>query len=230
MAKIATGQPKLPNETNRITLIGRTGTGKTVAGLWHLSNQNLERPWVILNFKNDEHIDSIPYCQEIDFDYVPDKKDRGIFILRPLPGDMDGAGSPLEVYLWKLWARENVGLFCDETFMIGVNNKAFNAILTQGRSKRIPVIACTQRPCRITLFAFSEASYIQVFDLNDFRDIDTVEGFVPLDWDKEKPLAPHQSWYYEVGSNRLFRFNPVPAMPEILTVFESKLHRKWVRI
>lgn len=224
--------PRFPGRSNRTVLIGRTGTGKTVAGLFHLSNQDLEMPWVVLNFKNDEHIDSIPNTQDIGFDYVPGKKDRGLFILRPLPPDMIGSireKSKLEKYLWKIWERGRCGIFCDETFMVG-SNDAFDTCLTQGRSLRIPMILCTQRPVWITRFAFSEASFIQVFDLNDRDDIARVESFVPVDWDNEKPLGPHQSWYYEIDRNLIYRFNPVPPMKETLKTFESKLHRKWVRL
>jgi hypothetical protein len=224
--------PKLPTDKNRTILVGRTGTGKTVAGLWHLSNYDLSRPWVVLNFKNDEHIDSIPNTVEIDFDFVPGKKDKGLFILRPLPTDMKPSrleASRLETYLWKIWARENCGVFCDEGFMVGQND-AFDALLTQGRSKHIPMIVCTQRPVWLSRFCFSEATFIQVFDLNDIRDIQTIEGFVPLEWDREVPLGPHQSWYYEIDSNRIFRFNPCPDINELRKRFATKLHRKWVLI
>lgn len=225
-------QPQMPGPSNRTVLIGRTGTGKTVAGLWHLSNQNLERPWVVFNFKNDEHIDSLPNTRDIDFDYVPTKKDHGLFIIRPLPSDMKprkSEPSRLETYLWQLWARENIGIFFDELFMVG-SNDACDSCLTQGRSKKIPMIMCTQRPVWVTRFAFSEASYIQVFDLNDDDDIQRVESFVPLDWDRESKLEKHQSWYYEIDRNLLFRFNPVPNMDAIRKTFEEKLYRKWVSI
>lgn len=214
-----------------MVLVGQTGTGKTVAGLWHLSNQNLERPWVVLNFKNDEHIDSIAHTQEIDFNYVPSKKDHGLFILRPLPWHckrMRGnEPSTLENYLWKVWYREDMGIFCDETFMIGTNNDAFEALLTQGRSKLVPMICCTQRPVMISRFCFSEASFIQVFDLIDDRDIDTVEGFVPIDWDEYAPLGEHESFYFDVSRKQIYRWKPVPSMTEIRKVFKAKLHRKW---
>jgi hypothetical protein len=194
----------------------------------------LEKPWIIFNFKNDEHIDSIPYTQEIGFDYIPAKRDRGVFIIRPLPSDMrrprPGELSPLEKFFWQLWARENIGIFLDEGFMVGVNNDGFDSNLTQGRSKRIPMIICTQRPAWISRFCFSEASFIQVFDMTDDRDILTVEGFVPLDWNRETPLKDHQSWYYKVSNKQLVRFNPCPNMDETLKVFEKKLHRKWWRI
>ena len=218
-------EPRLPGDGNRTVIIGRTGTGKTVSGLWLLSEQDLEKPWIVLNFKNDEHIDSIKNTREIDYNYIPAKDDAGLFILRPLPRD----GKLLEAYLWKIWERENCGIFCDEASMVG-SNDAFDACLTQGRSKRIPMILCTQRPVWITRWAFSEASFIQVFDLNDQRDIDTVESFVPIDWEQELELKPHYSWYYEIDRNKIFKFKPCPPMPELRKRFAEKLYRKWVKI
>lgn len=222
-------KPKLPGVSNRTIIIGRTGTGKTVAGLWHLSRQDMSMPWVVLNFKNDEHIDSIRNTTEIGFDWTPNKHSRGLHILRPIPPDAKGNPSALEVFLWKIWEHENIGVFCDEMSMIG-NNDACDACLTQGRSKRIPFIGCTQRPAWVTRYAFSEASFIQVFDLNDARDIQTVESFIPIEWDEEIPLKAHQSWYYEIDRAKLFRLNPVPAMTTTRRVFEQKLYRPIVRI
>jgi hypothetical protein len=226
-------QIKLPGKNDRIVMIGRTGTGKTVAGLWHLSNQDLNRPWVILNFKNDEHIDSIPNTTDIDYDFIPGKNDRGLFILRPLPSHMKrprpGVLSPLESYFEKIWSREEIGVFVDESFMLG-DNDMVDACLTQGRSKEIPMILCTQRPAWVTRFAFTEASFIQCFDLTDSDDIRRVESFVPLDWDDEPALKKHQSYYYHVDTKYLVRLNPVPPMKDTLKVFDEKLFKKWPRI
>jgi hypothetical protein len=217
---------RLPDRRSRTVVIGRTGTGKTVAALWHLSNYSLVQPWVIFDFKNDEHIDSIENIQHIDFDYIPSKKDDGIFCLHPLPSQQ----AEVEKYLWKLWARENVGVFCDETFMMGKNNDAFDTLLTQGRSKEVPMILCTQRPVWISRFAFSEASFIQIFDLNDARDIQNIESFTPLSWDEESPLQEHESFYYDIAKDTLIRLRPVPPMKEIRKAFAEKLRPKRVRI
>src|SRR5258708_4807089 len=167
------GQPKkqvtLPNNRERTVCVGRTGTGKTVAGLWHLSNYDLNRPWMIFNFKGDEHIESIERARYVDVGFVPSKKDRRIFIVTPSPYDLQGSAkerSKVDQHLLALWERQNVGIFIDEAFVVG-NSPALVLCLTQGRSKRIPMILCTQRPVWVTRFAFSEASYIQVFDLND---------------------------------------------------------------
>jgi hypothetical protein len=224
---------RLPNNSDRLICLGRTGTGKTIAGLYHLSNYDLDsRPWVLLDFKNEEHFDEIENLPEINFDYIPSKKDTGLFRLRCTPFDARGTVARLsrvDAYLVKLWEREEIGIFADECYMLG-NSEALNLCLTQGRSKRIPMILCSQRPAWISRFAFSEASFIQVFDLNDARDIDTVESFVPIEWDKEKPLKKHQSFYFDIGDDSVVRLNPVPSMRELKKVFAQKLVKHRVRL
>lgn len=223
---------RLPNNSQRTVIVGRTGTGKTVAGLWHLSNYSMMRPWIVLNFKDDEHIESINKAQHIDFDFVLDKKDEGLFVLRVLPPDTQGTlktESRLERFLWKIWERGNCGLFVDECFSIGQND-AFDSILTQGRSKRIPVIGCTQRPVWVTRFLFSEADFIQVFHLNDERDRNTVEGFTPLVSEDFEQLGKHESYYYDIAENELAKFKPCPPMSATRLIFDEKLPRRRVRI
>ncbi len=224
-------QFRLPQNKDRIINVGRTGTGKTVAGLWHLSNFEFDsRPWVIIDFKNDEHIQDIENLQESDFSYIPTKKDDGIFVVHPTPDDCVGKGSAMSEYFTKLWERENIGIFIDEAYVIGPNNTGMNLCLTQGRSKRIPMILNTQRPVWVSRFGFSEASFIQAFHLNDDRDKDTVSGFTPIAPDDFETLKEHQSFYYDVAKHNLVRLNPVPDMDAILEVFDGKLRKKRQRI
>lgn len=222
--------PKLPSQTQRTVITGRTGTGKTVAGLWHLSNYDLRKPWLLINFKNDEHIESIEKAQHIDLDFKPSKKNSGLLIVNPTPLDAKSTRlerSPLEKLLWRIWAWENFGIFCDEGFLLG-NNEAFDACQTQGRSKRIPMITCTQRPVWITRFAFSEADFVQAFDLNDDSDKDRVTEFTPLEVEDFNALGKHESFYYDIGEDELVKFKPVPDMDATRAVFDSKLERKMV--
>jgi hypothetical protein len=222
---------RLPKLSDRLVSCGRTGSGKTVGGLWHLSNFNVGIfPWILVDFKNDENIDEIENVQDVGFDFLPGKKDVGLFRLRCTPYDVEGSTkerSKLDSLLIRVWQRGDCGLFIDEAYIIG-NSEALNLCYTQGRSLRIPMITNTQRPVWCSRFAFSEASFIQCYDLTDYGDIGRVEEFIPLDWDDQLPLQKYQSFYYDVAEKKLARLNPVPPMKEIAAVFAEKLPQRRV--
>jgi len=208
---------RLPKSTQRIAIIGRTGSGKTVAGLWHLSNANFSvKPWIVFDYKTDEHINSIEGAEHIDLSFIPKKK--GIYIVHPLPSQE----SEVTDYLWKLWAKENIGIYIDEGYMLG-NNPAFEGCLTQGRSKHIPMIV-TQRPNWISRFVFSESDFYQIFHLNDKRDRKTVESFVPANLNLRLP--DYHSYYYDVGRNSMVVFSAVPDAQKTVDKINEGLQPK----
>lgn len=218
---------ELPNSSDRTMCVGRTGTGKTIFGLWLLSLQAIDKmPWIVVDFKGEEQLDKIPNTREIDFRFVPGKDDTGLFILRCTPFDVENG--ELDKYLIKIWERENCGIFIDECYILG-NSKALNLCLTQGRSKHLPMILCSQRPVYCSRFCFSEASFIVIFDLNDDRDMDVIEGFTPLDYSEESELEKHQCFFYDVSENEIVRFNPV-SMKKMEQRFEEKLPERRIRI
>lgn len=216
--------PRFPTNSQRITITGPTGTGKTVAGLYHLSLRDFSRdPWIIYDFKGDEHIahlEDAGLAQEEDLTFVPKKKHRGIFIVRPLPHQKD----EVEEQLWKLWNREHAGLWIDEGYM--VRNDAFNAILTQGRSKKIPVIMHYQRPVRMSEFAVSESQFFQVFPTNDERDQERIDEFTnsKINWelDFESRYPSFSSYYFDVGKRSLHIFTPVPRPSKSIEAIASQ--------
>jgi hypothetical protein len=217
-----TNKIRLPNSTHRLAVVGRTGSGKTVASVWHLSNQPIEKmPWVIFDFKTDELINSIKEAEHVNVGFIPKKP--GLYIVHPLPSESDA----VESYLWKLWERQRIGIYVDEGYMMG-NSEGFDACLTQGRSRHIPMIVCTQRPAWITRFVFSESDFYQVFSLNDKRDRKTIESFVPVTLDDRLP--DFHSHYYDVGKNQLYRFSPVPSEDEILSSIAARIPRRMKRI
>jgi hypothetical protein len=145
---------------------------------------------------------------------LPKAKQPGLYIAHPHPTQTE----ELEAMLWRIHAQGGIGLFVDEGYLIGRDSPAFQAILTQGRSKRIPVIMLTQRPSWVTRFAFSEADIIQLYQLTDRRDLLTVKQFMPLPIEEPLP-APYHSWWWDNARNYRAILSPVPGKNEILDTF-----------
>jgi hypothetical protein len=218
MAKIIPidGGIRLPGPRDRVTIVGRTGSGKTQAGVWHLSNASFDaRPWIIVDPKRDDTVAKIEGAEEIE---LTDKKlptHPGIYTVHPLPHQAD----ELDAFFMRVWERENIGLYCDEGYMCA-DGSGFLACLTQGRSKRIPMIILSQRPVSVSRFCFSEASFFQCFHLNDKRDKQTVRNFAPI---PETGMPDFWSWYYDVSKNKMYKLKPVPSADVTLEYIITKL-------
>src|ERR1700751_6052757 len=51
---------RFPKPTQRTVILGATGSGKSVFGLWVLSYMNFEdMPWVIVDYKGDDLLEEI---------------------------------------------------------------------------------------------------------------------------------------------------------------------------
>lgn len=208
---------QLMKTKHRHVILGRTGSGKSQYGFWTLGQMPFDRdPWVIVDYKRDELINGVDRIREIGVGEVP--KHAGIYKVHPL-ADVDDIA--VEKWLWKIHARENIGLFADEGYMLP-DKGAFRAILTQGRSKKIPVICCSQRPVWLSRFAFSEASFITAFHLNDIRDQQTVQAFTPKGFIGER--LPHfHSRMYDIDRDLVFNMLPVPEADVIQQQIHDRL-------
>jgi hypothetical protein len=154
---------------------------------------------------------------EINLTAKPPHK-PGLYVVRPIGAQEEA----VENFLWKIHAQENIGLYIDEGYMLDARSQAMTAIMTQGRSLKIPVIILSQRPVWISRFVVSEADFLQVFRLNDDRDYQTLRAFIPYDVSgKLRSLPEFHSIYYDMGKDRLTVFTPVPDRDTILATFEA---------
>lgn len=207
---------RLPGDNQRHSIVGATGSGKSQNAMWHLSHRNFHlMPWLIYDYKMEESINAIEGARHIGLDEIPSKP--GVYVVHPRPDQEE----EVERQMWAIWERGNTGVYVDEGYMVGRNNPAFRAMLTQGRSKRIPMIVLSQRPVYMDRFVFTESEFFQVFRLQHRKDIENVQQFIPQKIDQRLP--EYYSYYYDVGKNELVILKPVPDIETILGTFERRL-------
>jgi len=209
---------RFPGGDDRTVCIGATGSGKTTCGTWLLSHMRFDvRPWCIIDFKREALFDDVgsPPLVPLTLASLPKRKNT-VYLLTPRPDEEE----QLERWLWRVWEKENIGLFIDEAALMP-DGPAWQAILQQGRSKRLPCIICTQRPVMVKRAVFSEASFFAVYRMQDRRDYRVVEGFVPADL--SMPLPEHHWRYYDVAKNRLLSMSPVPPPDDVADMLNRRL-------
>jgi hypothetical protein len=215
---------RLPNGTQRASVMGHTGSGKTHLSMWLLSHANFHKqPWVIVDYKYDDFFRRLNRevyrgITEIDVhSKVP--RSPGLYVMHPLPTEHD----ELNDFLMRVWSRERVGLFFDEGHMLpkAPRYPSVPTLLTQGRSKRIPIIMVTQKPSWVSQFAFSEADFFSVFHMNDWRDRQRVMEFVPVDL--EHDLPERHSYWHDVARRDTKVLLPLPDRDTILSTFKRRV-------
>jgi hypothetical protein len=219
---------RLPALDQRVTINGRTGSGKTVFGAWLLSEAEFDKqPFVIVDFKNEKLFNAVDRIRDLDFNEMP--KHPGVYKLHVEEGEDDR----LNGFLSALWRRGKIGVFIDEGHLMPEDELPYRKLLVTGRSRGIPVYTLTQRPVWVSRYAFSEADYYSLFSLHDKRDRDTVRNFTPDDhpeWKTETRLPPYHSRWYDAGADYSAIMKPAPHPDKIVARFNARLKpkQKWV--
>jgi len=221
---------RLPDKSQRLVVIGKTGEGKSTVGLYFLCQMDWdETPYVFVDIKGDDLFAKIlkacgKTIKRIDYNTVPTK--GGLYYLKVDMFDMEG----LEQWLVKVYQQGNVGLFIDEGYAIPKMSKAFTAILTQGRAKNIPVIVLYQRPVYMSKFAIAQADFFVCLNQNMQSDKELTYEYVPLDLDYKghrinvlTTLPRYCFLYYDVAESEIQFFKPVPHPNNIVKMFKDRL-------
>lgn len=214
---------RLPGDTERHAIVGTTGSGKTVFGLWCLAQRNFdEKPWIIVDFKADDMIAKIPKLEQVRIDQAVPKR-KGLYVVRPSVSDVDDGA--VTQYFFDIWEKENTGVFIDEGYMLPPRDKGLRTLLTQGRSKHIPMINLSQRPAFVSPWLLSESEFKSVFYLEHPADIERMNQYMPDV--KPQELPDHYSYWYQREGRELRRMSPCPNESDILSMFERRRVRRW---
>jgi hypothetical protein len=217
-------QARLPGPDDRTAILGSTGAGKTVFALRLLSTRNYSvRPCYIFDFKGDHHIAQLP-AHRIDARKPPPRR-PGLYVLRPRPSKDEQ--SILEDFFWRVYSNEDAIVFIDEGTMIAPNNHGFRALQTQGRSKYIEVITCSQRPVKLLKEVMTEATFFAVFRLTNTQDRKTVAEWLPKDvYDPNTRLPERRCIWYDVGQDYGVELLPAPPPNEVIASFHAVVGRQ----
>ena len=218
----------LPDDTQRIVVVGMTGSGKTHGAMWHLGLRNFdEKPWVVYDWKRDELINSIEGTFELGVN-APAPEHPGLYIVHPVVDDDDDA---VAAQMRDIWIKEDIGVFVDEGGMVAKSNSSFRKLLTQGRSKHIPMIVCTQRPVWVDKYVFTESEFKQVFKLQSEDDYAKLREYMPREaLESVNLLYPlrgkemkYWSHYYDGPEDDIRPMQPLPDANVIRSMFHAKL-------
>lgn len=189
-------RPRAPakwRQGEHVIIVGDTGSGKT-----YLESKLLElRDYtIVVKTKPDD----------IKFDgYLKTRKFKDLMNLKVKKFVLDPGISPdLQRYhiantINLAWKQEGWTLAVDETYYwthVLRLEKQLNMLLTQGRSKKLTIVAGMQRPAWISRFALSQATHAFIFRCEG-RDITTLsQALSPKIADPVEKLRGHDFVYF----------------------------------
>ena len=228
-ATFANSKWKPPGDQDRVSVVGKTGSGKTAMGLWLLKVSEIYKrmPFILIDYKGDDHISAINALPLTPKSPIP--KEPGLYKLHADP--FLTTDDPVDGFLRRVWHAGHCGLFFDEVYMLPdrygrTESGTLRALYTTGRSRHIPIIALSQRPVDVTRYNFSEASQHYIFRLNDKRDRDTVRQYVPQDvfdgcFGGQSVLGKYKSLLYDVDQDRCFSMMAAPHPRETVAALSK---------
>lgn len=169
-----------------ITIVGTTGSGKTVLAREIL--QNRDYTMVAGTKKHDEEL--YPAFEELgfeltdDFDAGPEPENSRV-IFRPERSDPGTKGrneqrEAFERALFEVWEVGRWTVYADEVWWLTDRLRLapmFEEFWAAGRSDKITVVASTQKPVDIPLLAFDGATHLFLFRNSDRYRINRMAEF-----------------------------------------------------
>lgn len=207
-----------PRDGEHITVVGKTGSGKTV-----LLRELVVRKWwvVVLGTKNEDKELYAPFedhgFEIVDkFDPSP-KRPESRVIFRPRLRSPDEAavrrqGEQFRRMLIEVWEYGGWTVVIDELAYVSRRlglGDVLDTLWEQGRSLHVTVAAATQQPVRVPTLAWDQATHLFLFRESDRRRIDRMSEFAGADSQLLKRLIPqlprHEFLYVDTRDGSMYR-------------------------
>lgn len=181
---------------DRVLIVGPTGSGKSTAA------SVIANAWprvLVLDPKLDDRVAELPnstvaYGVRAALAALP-----GRVIYRPLSSEFDDLPAAFEPLARAVYAVGSCGIVLHETEIVAPLPKArrwLRSTIMWGRSRRVPMIFCAQRPSWIDRLCISEPAHVYLFGLNDDRDLSTMAGVMRVKSSALRPLTTPHAFYY----------------------------------
>lgn len=199
----------------RVTLVGRTGSGKTTLGKWLMLRAPLR--WAILDTKHDSSFAEWRPAAGLQSMRAIKRawRERQMVVIRPAPHEMHPR--TLDAYLGELHdAFDTFGTMVDEVYQFSSSQfpgPGLTGLVTRGRDRRQAVIMGSQRPARVPLFIYSESDHLAIMALSLPADRKRVFEFAGGRPEVMAKMEPRYWWWFDVATERLRLYGPVSINP-----------------
>lgn len=178
--------------SNRVMVVGTTGSGKSVLTQFLLSSLNR---CAVIDPKHEFHMEGFKVNRSMHFPNIWTKEIRQI--LRPRPGN-EADDSRMAEYLYTAYKRKNITVYCDELAVIEESFpetlSIMKVIQVTGRSKHVNLWNATQRPRNFPRTFMTESEVFFMFRMQAEADRDYMAGFIGEEATIKLPL--YDFWYY----------------------------------
>jgi hypothetical protein len=201
-----------------ITIVGTTGSGKTVLGRELVQNIDYT---AVLGTKNEDTELYKPFEDrgfEItdNFDPHPDRDESKIIfrprLSRPDQKGLDAQHDAFEGMLFEVHEYGGWELYADEIWYLTKRLKLsviFETLWSTGRSNHVTVVCATQLPVDIPLMAFDQATHLFLFRNSDRYRINRMAEFAGADVTLLRELIPilprHEFVYVDTREGTVLR-------------------------